>query len=158
TFPSKSALWSSLVNLIVNWDKNLVVMGGFNEVREAGKRFGSVFKEIQANIFRSKMSKLDQFLISESFYEVLPRVTGVVLEIDAKVDQGCASEEDVINRRDSRKIMGDIDHLEAKDIAQKTKIKWAFEGDENTSFFYGTLKKKRRQLAIKGILKKWRLD
>ncbi|GKB54889.1 hypothetical protein Tco_0905642 [Tanacetum coccineum] len=147
------------------------------------------------------MSKLDQFLISESFYEVLPRVTGVVLEkgisnhrhillkeleidlvkyvirecaaskrfdsnkhkqyhqtrlssIDAKVDQGCASKEDVINRRDSRKIMGDIDHLEAKDIAQKTKIKWAFEGDENTSFFYGTLKKKQRQLAIKGILKK----
>ncbi|GJX97788.1 RNA-directed DNA polymerase, eukaryota [Tanacetum coccineum] len=43
--------------------------------------------------------------------------------IDAKVDQGCANEEDFINR------------------------------EENTSFFHGMLKKKRRQLAIKGILK-----
>ncbi|GJT60570.1 putative RNA-directed DNA polymerase, eukaryota, reverse transcriptase zinc-binding domain protein [Tanacetum coccineum] len=35
----------------------------------------------------------------------------------------------------------------------KAKVKWAIEGDENTSFFHGTLKKKRRQLAIRGILK-----
>nr|GEW86343.1 RNA-directed DNA polymerase, eukaryota, reverse transcriptase zinc-binding domain protein [Tanacetum cinerariifolium] len=48
---------------------------------------------------------------------------------------------------------GEIDRLETKDIAQKAKIKWAIEGDENTSFFYSMLKKKRRQLAIKGILK-----
>nr|GEW86342.1 hypothetical protein [Tanacetum cinerariifolium] len=48
---------------------------------------------------------------------------------------------------------GEIDRLETKDIAQKAKIKWAIEGDENTSFFHSMLKKKRRQLAIKGILK-----
>ncbi|GJZ15913.1 RNA-directed DNA polymerase, eukaryota [Tanacetum coccineum] len=73
--------------------------------------------------------------------------------IDAKVDQGCANEEDFINRRDSIKILDDIQRMEAKDLAQKAKVKWAIEGDENTSFFHGTLKKKRRQLAIKGILK-----
>ncbi|GKE15408.1 RNA-directed DNA polymerase, eukaryota, reverse transcriptase zinc-binding domain protein, partial [Tanacetum coccineum] len=33
----------------------------------------------------------------------------------------------------------------------KAKIKWAIEGDENTSFFHGTLKKKQRQLAIKEL-------
>ncbi|GJX97918.1 hypothetical protein Tco_0353716 [Tanacetum coccineum] len=33
------------------------------------------------------------------------------------------------------------------------KLKWALEGDENTRFFHGMLKKKRCQLAIKGILK-----
>ena len=38
-------------------------------------------------------------------------------------------------------------------MGQKAKIKWVIEGDENTSFFHGTLKKKRRQVAIKGILK-----
>ena len=52
----------------------------------------------------------------------------------------------------SLKILGDIDRKEACDIAQKAKIKWAIEGDENTSFFHGTFKKKRRQSAIKGIL------
>ncbi|GJY15020.1 hypothetical protein Tco_0385442 [Tanacetum coccineum] len=63
--------------------------------------------------------------------------------IDSKIDQGCASEANFMNRRDSLSILGDMDRLEAKDYAQKAK----------TSFFHGTLKKKRRQLAIRGILK-----
>ncbi|GJV00191.1 hypothetical protein Tco_1329461 [Tanacetum coccineum] len=41
---------------------------------------------------------------------------------------------------------------ECKDLVQKSKVKWALEGDENTSFFQGSLNKKRRQLAIRGIL------
>nr|GEW44479.1 putative RNA-directed DNA polymerase, eukaryota, reverse transcriptase zinc-binding domain protein [Tanacetum cinerariifolium] len=73
--------------------------------------------------------------------------------IDAKIDQGIASEEDFKNRKDSLHTLGDIDRMEAKDLAQKAKVKWALEGDENTSFFHGSLKKKRRQLAIKGIQK-----
>ncbi|GKF11925.1 RNA-directed DNA polymerase, eukaryota, partial [Tanacetum coccineum] len=32
------------------------------------------------------------------------------------------------------------------------KVKWAIEGDENTKFFHGIVNKKRRHLAIKGIL------
>nr|GEU67412.1 RNA-directed DNA polymerase, eukaryota [Tanacetum cinerariifolium] len=78
------------------------------------------------------MSKLDRFLVSESFYEMFPHATGLVLE---------------------KAILGNMDRLEAKDYAQKAKIKWALEGDENKSFFHGSLKKKRRQLAIRGILK-----
>ncbi|GJS05498.1 putative RNA-directed DNA polymerase, eukaryota, reverse transcriptase zinc-binding domain protein [Tanacetum coccineum] len=58
--------------------------------------------------------------------------------IYAKVDQGCAREEDIINRKHSSTFLGDLDRLEAKDLAQKAKIKWALEGDENTSFFHGT--------------------
>ncbi|GJZ62103.1 putative RNA-directed DNA polymerase, eukaryota, reverse transcriptase zinc-binding domain protein [Tanacetum coccineum] len=73
--------------------------------------------------------------------------------IDSKIDQGCASEEDFMKRHESLAILGDMDRLEAKDYAQKAKIKWVLEGDENTSFFHGSLKKKRRQLAIRGILK-----
>ncbi|GJY31543.1 RNA-directed DNA polymerase, eukaryota, reverse transcriptase zinc-binding domain protein [Tanacetum coccineum] len=43
--------------------------------------------------------------------------------------------------------------METSDLAQIAKVKWALEGDENTSFFHGTLKNKRLQLAIKGVLK-----
>nr|GEY92821.1 RNA-directed DNA polymerase, eukaryota [Tanacetum cinerariifolium] len=43
-----------------------------------------------------------------------------------------------------------VDNLEA---AQKAKIKWAIEGDENTKFYHGILNKKRNQLAIRGVLK-----
>ncbi|GJY27528.1 RNA-directed DNA polymerase, eukaryota [Tanacetum coccineum] len=37
-------------------------------------------------------------------------------------------------------------------MAQKAKIKWSVEGDENSKFFHGIVNKKRRHLAIKGIL------
>ncbi|GKF23451.1 RNA-directed DNA polymerase, eukaryota [Tanacetum coccineum] len=50
--------------------------------------------------------------------------------IDAKIDHDCASEEDFKNRRDSLTFLGVIDRMEAKDLAQKAKIKWALEGDE----------------------------
>ncbi|GJT89402.1 hypothetical protein Tco_1071119 [Tanacetum coccineum] len=76
----------------------------------------------------------------------------ILSSIDAKIDQGYASADDFKARRDSLKILGNQDRMEAKDLAQKAKIKWALEGDENTSFFHGSLKKKRHQLAIKGIL------
>nr|GEV41844.1 putative RNA-directed DNA polymerase, eukaryota, reverse transcriptase zinc-binding domain protein [Tanacetum cinerariifolium] len=71
--------------------------------------------------------------------------------IDSKIDQGCANEEDFMKRRGSLAILSDMDRLEAKDYAQKAKIKWAIEGDENTSFFHGSLKKKRLQLAIRDL-------
>nr|GFD37792.1 RNA-directed DNA polymerase, eukaryota [Tanacetum cinerariifolium] len=43
-----------------------------------------------------------------------------------------------------------VDNLEA---AQKAKIKWAIEGEENTKFYHGILNKKRNQLGIRGVLK-----
>nr|GEU92855.1 hypothetical protein [Tanacetum cinerariifolium] len=218
----KISLWSTLSNLLANWNGISVVMGDFNEVREESERHGSIFCGRQARLFNdfitnnslidiplggynftwtnkwgTKMSKLDRFLVSESFYETFPHATGLVLEkgipnrrpilikesavdygptpfwffhswlemdgfhdlvnllslIDSKIYQGCASEEDFMKRRESLAILGNMDRFEAKDYAQKAKIKWALEGDENTSFFHGSLKKKRRQLAIRGILK-----
>ncbi|GJX28014.1 RNA-directed DNA polymerase, eukaryota [Tanacetum coccineum] len=101
----KIALWSSLSNLISNWDAGLMIMGDFNEVIEAGERHGSNFNSRQVDIFNefisnsslidiplggfnftwtdkwgSKMSKLDRFLISDRFHEDFPNVNGVILE------------------------------------------------------------------------------
>ena len=83
----------------------MVVMGDFNEVRYARERFGSVFHQNQADVFNefiqdselvdvmlggynftwtdkwaSKMSKIDRFLVSESFLEMFVNSEGVVLE------------------------------------------------------------------------------
>ncbi|GKB13938.1 putative RNA-directed DNA polymerase, eukaryota, reverse transcriptase zinc-binding domain protein [Tanacetum coccineum] len=266
----KIALWSMLANLIADWDGILMMMGDFNEVREAGERYGSIFKEKQADIFNefinnsslieipldgfkftwtdkwgSKMSKLDRFLVSESFFESFPHTSGVVLVkgipdhrpillrenvvdygptpfrffhswlemegfhnlvtstwkndgilevnglisfkkklqnlkcvirewialkkadtyklkkvyqeqvsfIDVKLDQGCTNEEDLRIRKDASIALSDIIHKESLDLAQKAKIKWAIEGDENSQFFHNSLKAKRRFLTIQGILK-----
>nr|GEX88333.1 RNA-directed DNA polymerase, eukaryota [Tanacetum cinerariifolium] len=39
----------------------------------------------------------------------------------------------------------------SKEYLQKSKIKWAIEGDENSNFFHGSINKKRSQLAIRGV-------
>ena len=56
--------------------------------------------------------------------------------IDNKVDQGIATSDDLNAWVSSIKILSDIDKKEASDLAQKAKIKWSIEGDENTSFFF----------------------
>ncbi|GJU76100.1 RNA-directed DNA polymerase, eukaryota, reverse transcriptase zinc-binding domain protein [Tanacetum coccineum] len=105
TLSLKIAVWDALTNLISNWNRILVAMGDFNEVREASERFGSFFNDRQADVYHSfisnaslidvplggykftwtdkwgsKMSKLDRFLVSESLYDTFPHITGVILE------------------------------------------------------------------------------
>nr|GEU79406.1 hypothetical protein [Tanacetum cinerariifolium] len=41
--------------------------------------------------------------------------------------------------------------MDAKDSLQKSKIKWAIEGDENSSFFHGIINKKCSHLSIRGV-------
>ncbi|GJZ08806.1 RNA-directed DNA polymerase, eukaryota [Tanacetum coccineum] len=40
----------------------------------------------------------------------------------------------------------------ARGVAQKAKVRWAIEGDENSKYFHGIINKKRSQLAIRGVL------
>ncbi|GJU41066.1 putative RNA-directed DNA polymerase, eukaryota, reverse transcriptase zinc-binding domain protein [Tanacetum coccineum] len=266
---SKIILWSNLSQLISKWDGIALTMGDFNEVREVGDRFGSVYNKKHSEIFNSfitnlnlfdvplggfrftwankwasKMSKLDRFFATDGFHDVFPNITGYILEkgipdhrpillkelvsdygptpfrffhswidcegfselvtntwknfdsgesngmisfkkklqhlksvirvwnisksisenqikkdhlnclsaIDTKIDQGVATNDDLNSRIASMKLLSDIDRKDASDIAQKVKVKWVLEGDENTSFFHSMLKKNRRQCAIKGIL------
>ena len=72
--------------------------------------------------------------------------------LDEMIDKGDRSD-GLIQRR--MELMNDIqylDQLHAMELAQKSKIKWAIEGDENTRFFHGVLNKKRNQMAIRGVL------
>nr|GFA24679.1 RNA-directed DNA polymerase, eukaryota [Tanacetum cinerariifolium] len=41
--------------------------------------------------------------------------------------------------------------MEAKDRIQKSKVKWAVEGDENSKYFHGIINKRRSHLAIRGV-------
>nr|GFA70263.1 RNA-directed DNA polymerase, eukaryota [Tanacetum cinerariifolium] len=54
-------------------------------------------------------------------------------------------------RLELQRKLHDINQKEAKYSFQKSKIKWAIEGDENSKFFHGIINKKRFQLAIRGV-------
>nr|GFA61874.1 RNA-directed DNA polymerase, eukaryota [Tanacetum cinerariifolium] len=75
-----------------------------------------------------------------------------LVEIDIVLEKG-EGDSDILNKRSTIfKALQDIDKLESMEVAQKAKIKWAIEGDENLKYYHGILNKKRSQLAIRGIL------
>nr|GEX67738.1 RNA-directed DNA polymerase, eukaryota [Tanacetum cinerariifolium] len=50
------------------------------------------------------------------------------------------------------KLLQEVEKKNSLEAAQKAKIKWAIEGDENSKYYHGVINKKRNQLSIRGIL------
>nr|GEU57290.1 RNA-directed DNA polymerase, eukaryota [Tanacetum cinerariifolium] len=71
--------------------------------------------------------------------------------IDKKLDKGMVSDELLAKRIDLSHKLHDLKQMELKDVAQKAKVNWAIEGDENSKFFHGVISKRRSQLAIRGV-------
>ncbi|GKC26690.1 putative RNA-directed DNA polymerase, eukaryota, reverse transcriptase zinc-binding domain protein [Tanacetum coccineum] len=115
-------------------------MKGFhNLVVDTWKNDGIV--EVNGLIsFKKKLQNLEhvicQWVVSQrsDSYSHRKEHQSRLSSFDAKIDQGCASKEDFINRRNSINVLGEIDRLEAKDIAQKAKINWVMERDEISKF------------------------
>ncbi|GJS66902.1 RNA-directed DNA polymerase, eukaryota [Tanacetum coccineum] len=72
--------------------------------------------------------------------------------LDADIDKGNGTADMVTKRSEVVNSLQEIDKLQTMEIAQKVKIKWCIEGDENSSFFHGMLNKRRSQLSIRGIM------
>ncbi|GKE80928.1 hypothetical protein Tco_1550928 [Tanacetum coccineum] len=86
-----------------------------------------------------------------------------VKHVKAKYKDELEALEEIINRGDGNeeivnkrtKVVNNIhkfDKIHSSEMAQKAKVKWSIEGDENTSFFHGVLNKKRSILNIRGIM------
>ncbi|GJT85895.1 RNA-directed DNA polymerase, eukaryota [Tanacetum coccineum] len=73
-------------------------------------------------------------------------------EIDLDIDRGLGNEELVNSRLAILHQIQKIDNLESKERAQKAKIKWAVEGDENSGFFHGIINKRRNIQNIRGVM------
>ncbi|GJX98280.1 RNA-directed DNA polymerase, eukaryota [Tanacetum coccineum] len=248
------------------WERDVVVMGDFNEVRKKEERFGSLFNVQGVDAFNlfisntgleevslrgclytwchksaTKMSKLDRFLISKRLMNSCPYISAITLDryvsdhrpilmreshhdygpvpfrffhywfeikgfdklvedswneanamesnamtklmqklkfskgkihlwntrnttssyrilkteladLDLIIDKGDGDEEVINKRTNVVRSLQELEKLQSLEAAQKAKIKWAIEGDENSKYYHGILNKKRSQLAIRGIL------
>ncbi|GJY13410.1 RNA-directed DNA polymerase, eukaryota [Tanacetum coccineum] len=101
----KREIWGYLHSLINRWDGKVMILGDFNEVWSEQERFGSSFNSRGANAFNnfiatsglidlplggysytwahksaSKMSKQNQFLISEGLMVLFPHLSGLCLD------------------------------------------------------------------------------
>nr|GEX21935.1 RNA-directed DNA polymerase, eukaryota [Tanacetum cinerariifolium] len=72
--------------------------------------------------------------------------------IDKIIDSGNRGEVEINKRAEIINKLQEIDNSQSMEIAQKAKIKWAMEGDENSSFFHGMLKMKRNMLNVRGVM------
>nr|GEZ29876.1 putative RNA-directed DNA polymerase, eukaryota, reverse transcriptase zinc-binding domain protein [Tanacetum cinerariifolium] len=79
-------------------------------------------------------------------------IVGMLKDTDILIDEKKVDQELLNKRMNVINSIHDLEKLEATEIAQKAKIKWSIEGDENSIFFHGILNKKRNQHAIRGIL------
>ncbi|GKA91287.1 RNA-directed DNA polymerase, eukaryota [Tanacetum coccineum] len=75
-----------------------------------------------------------------------------LIAIDLRLDQDVSLPDDLLNRANIVCDLQAINKKDSVDLAQKAKVKWVVKGDENTKFFHGIMNKKRRHLAITGIL------
>nr|GEZ19732.1 RNA-directed DNA polymerase, eukaryota [Tanacetum cinerariifolium] len=80
------------------------------------------------------------------------QLKGMLKDTDILIDEKKVDQELLNKRMNVINSIHDLEKLEATEIAQKAKIKWLIEGDENSKFFHGILNKKRNQHAIRGIL------
>ncbi|GJR01764.1 hypothetical protein Tco_0524748 [Tanacetum coccineum] len=85
-------------------------------------------------------------------YKAKISIQSKLSDIDKILDQGGSNEEILSNRSLLLRELNDINSIDSLEAAQKSKVRWAIEGDENTKFFHGILNSKRSQLAIRGTL------
>nr|GEU55510.1 RNA-directed DNA polymerase, eukaryota, reverse transcriptase zinc-binding domain protein [Tanacetum cinerariifolium] len=72
--------------------------------------------------------------------------------VDFNIDSGQWTEKEISTRADIINMIQRCDKLDSMEMAQKAKVKWAVEGDENSGSFHGMLNKKRSIFNIRGVM------
>nr|GEZ83860.1 RNA-directed DNA polymerase, eukaryota [Tanacetum cinerariifolium] len=82
----------------------------------------------------------------------LIRLNGELYAVDGDIDNGNGFDEVISKRKEIINLMLRLNKIKASEAAQKAKIQWFVEGDENSSFFHGMLNKNHSQLSIQGVM------
>nr|GEX67512.1 RNA-directed DNA polymerase, eukaryota [Tanacetum cinerariifolium] len=90
--------------------------------------------------------------IREHTYGRMSILKSELINLDSVFDKGGGVEKDVHRRPEIVRNIQELEKTEAMETAQKAKIKWAVEGDENSKYYHGVINKKRGNLAIRGVL------
>nr|GEV20711.1 hypothetical protein [Tanacetum cinerariifolium] len=73
-------------------------------------------------------------------------------DIDSSIDKGKTSSTILEERMAIMNNLSSLEKMESIELAQKAKVKWSIEGDENSKFFHGIINKRWNNLAIRGIV------
>nr|GEW67859.1 RNA-directed DNA polymerase, eukaryota [Tanacetum cinerariifolium] len=161
TLESKKSLWEEISYYMQSKTGHFIVFGDFNEVRHGSERFGSVYNQQGANTFIKFINQTELVDLNIGGHNStwmnqsgtkMSKLDSKIGAIEDKMDDMSASEEELAQLIFWLKELADIERLDGIDAAQKSKIKWKVEGDENTAFFHGLLNQRRRKQMVQGIM------
>ncbi|GJZ02518.1 RNA-directed DNA polymerase, eukaryota [Tanacetum coccineum] len=107
-------------------------------------RFKKKLQELKKIIGLDK-DKNSSYLVFQAIY------IKELLSMIKRADQGGVFDSSLIRRHELKCQLNDIKAMEATYSLQKSKVRWAIEGDENSKYFHGIINKKRSYLAIRGV-------
>ncbi|GKC35013.1 RNA-directed DNA polymerase, eukaryota [Tanacetum coccineum] len=152
----KKMLWQYLVHVISSWNGDVFIMGDFNKVRTEAERFSSTFNARGAATFNSFISTGGLVEVpsdkKEKAHVLKNSLKKKLADIDSVLDKGEETSDVLEDRLDTMNSLTKLEEMESFELAQKAKIKWSIEGDENSKYFHGIINKKRNNLAIRGII------
>ncbi|GJT92558.1 RNA-directed DNA polymerase, eukaryota [Tanacetum coccineum] len=108
------------------------------------KKLQDLKKIIRGWIFQQNLSKK----------EMKASLLKQLVDIDKQLENGVKTDEMLLNRLEVSRRLHNLNQSDLNDAAQKAKVKWAIEGDENSKFFHGVINKKREFL----LGTKWGLE
>nr|GEU54307.1 nucleotide-binding alpha-beta plait domain-containing protein [Tanacetum cinerariifolium] len=150
-FKEKHTLWDYLIHEIGKWNGEVVIMGDFNEEKMCDevntmKKLMGKLKHLKAKI--REWNKANMVCMNK----VRTKYKEDLATMDAIIYCGNENEEIVEKRMGIINDLQNVDKLHLIEMAQKAKIKWSIEGDENSRYFHGLINKKRSLLNIQGML------
>nr|XP_043619869.1 uncharacterized protein LOC122591684 [Erigeron canadensis] len=79
------------------------------------------------------------------------RLVSVVKELETRAESRPLSEEELRERLEAKRVLSDEDRLKSLDAKQKSRVRWAVDGDENTKYFHGVIKANTSNNRINGL-------
>ncbi|GKB90878.1 putative RNA-directed DNA polymerase, eukaryota, reverse transcriptase zinc-binding domain protein [Tanacetum coccineum] len=120
---------------------------GFNKVIEASWDSGDYSGSADI-VLKNKLKQLKgSFRENQKQKERYSRLD----EWDAKVKAGILTSLDCLKLEEDRMVLNRLDQNEKDSLKQKSRVKWAIEGDENTKFFHSIVNKKGKRNQISGL-------
>ncbi|GJT52964.1 RNA-directed DNA polymerase, eukaryota, partial [Tanacetum coccineum] len=144
----KRMLWDYLAHVSNQWVGKLVMMGDFNETIVLFYYVKSGMITVLFlfdSIVTAGIDGFESWTVFGAGSLSYGRTLQWRLPLD-DVSNGSINVSAILNK------IHQVNNIQASEIAQKAKIKWAIEGDENVKFFHGMLNKKRNQSNIRGIM------
>ncbi|GJW37584.1 RNA-directed DNA polymerase, eukaryota [Tanacetum coccineum] len=150
----KQSLWEYLQQVISNWKGEVIIMGDFNEI--FGMEDSPCVGNNAMSILMGKLRYLKNHIRKWNKTNLAGRnnskaqIKRELEAIDLIIDKGQGNEDVIRSRADIMNQLHNCNKLDSMEAAQKAKVKWAVEGDENSGFFHGIINKKCNIRSIVG--------